>query len=178
MAHIGVDLDGVCYPFTEDARVVVADFLHCDPLDLPDPKVWDFMSEQWSVDQKTFWQIWYADVAQGGAWCRLPPVDGTLEGLNALRDAGHSIHIMTHRQGGEMQTVRWIQEFDVPYDTLHIGRDKTRVNVDVLVDDWERNWQEVTALGGRCLVWDQPWNAHLSDAERVFSWGDVVEALR
>src|SRR3990167_9194143 len=113
MAHIGVDVDGVCYPFTDDASIVVADFLHIDQMELPVPKVWDFMSEQWGVDQKTFWEIWYEDVARGGAWLRLPPVPGTLEGLHLLRDAGHSIHIITHRKGGEVNTMKWIQKYDI-----------------------------------------------------------------
>lgn len=177
MAHIGVDLDGVLYPFTEDARVVVSEFLGIHPVELDTPKVWDFMSEQWGVDQATFWRVWYEDVNRGGGWSRMPPVPGSIEGLHDLKSAGHSIHIVTSRKGGEMNTARWIQTHDIPYDTLHIGRDKTRVNIDILVDDWEKNWLEVTAAGSRCLIWDQPWNAHVAEAERVHSWSEVLEVL-
>jgi hypothetical protein len=84
---------------------------------------------------------------------------------------------MTYRKGGEINTMKWIHRYEIPYDGLHIGRDKTRINVDLLVDDWEENWKEVTAAGGRCLVWDQPWNAHLTEAERVFTWDDVLDAV-
>lgn len=177
MAHIGIDLDGVMYPFHEDARIVVADYLHIHPIELDDAKCWDFMTDQWGVDQKTFWQIWFEDVARGNAWLRMPPADGTVEGIHRLRDAGHSTHIITSRKGGEVATVNWIHKYDIPYDTLHIGRDKTRVNVDLLVDDWEQNWCEITDSGGRCLLWDQPWNAHVVDAERVFTWYDVLDAV-
>lgn len=177
MAHIGCDLDGVLYPFTECARVVVADHMGCDPLDLEEAKVWDFMTEQWGMDQRKFWDIWFKDVARGTAWCRLPPAPGSVEGLKRLQKKGHTTHIITSRKGGEVNTVKWIQEHKIPYDTLHIGRDKTRVNVDVLVDDWERNWQEVTEAGGRVLLWDQPWNAHVLGAERVYNWNDVLEAV-
>lgn len=177
MAHIGVDLDGVVYEFHEDARVVVANHQGIDPSELTSATVWDFMSEQWGVSQRTFWKIWFEDVAREGAWLRLHPVPGTIKGLKALQKAGHTVHIITSRKGGEVNTVKWIQKHKIPYDTLHIGRDKTRVLVDVMVDDWERNWQELTAAGRRCLIWDQPWNSHVTEAERVYSWGDVLEAV-
>jgi 5'-nucleotidase len=169
MAHIGVDCDGVIYEFHEDARIVVANHRGIDPSELTEAKVWDFMVEQWN--------IWFQDVAKEGGWLRLPPVPGTVEGLKKLQKKGHTIHIITSRKGGEINTVKWIQKHKIPYDTLHIGRDKSRVLVDVMVDDWERNWEELTAIGRRVLVWDQPWNAHLTEAERVFSWDDVLEAV-
>lgn len=177
MAHIGVDNDGVMFAFHEAARIVVANHLRIDPIELPPAKVWDFMSVQWGLDHKTFWKIWFDDNANGGGWLRLPPVDGTVEGLKTLQKAGHTIHIITSRKGGEVATVKWLQKYKVPYDTLHIGRDKTRVLVDVMVDDWEGNWKELTAVGRRCLVWNQPWNDHLSEAERVHSWDDVLKAV-
>lgn len=177
MAHIGVDLDGVLYPFTECARIVVAEHLGIQPEELAEVAVWDFMTEQWGMDQRLFWDIWFKDVAKGNGWCRLDPIEGTERGLKLLRRKGHTIHIITSRKGGELNTVKWIQNHKIPYDSLHIGRDKTRVNVDVLVDDWERNWEEVTAAGGRVLLWDQPWNSHVVGAERVFNWDDVLKAV-
>lgn len=177
MAHIGVDNDGVMYEFHEAARVVVANHRGIDPGELTTAKVWDFMVEQWGMDHKTFWKIWFADNEDGGGWLRLPPVPGTVEGLKKLQKAGHTIHIITSRKGGEINTVKWLQKYNVPHDSLHIARDKSRVLVDVMVDDWEGNWRELTALGRRVLVWDQPWNAHLTEAERVFSWDDVLKAV-
>lgn len=175
--HIGVDCDGVLYDFTEDARLVVAQHLGTEYTNLEPAKVWDFMTEQWGLDQRTFWKLWFKAVRDDDAWFRLPPVEGSVEGLKRLQKAGHKIHIVTSRKGGELNTVRWIQEYGIPYDTLHIGRDKTRVNVDVLVDDWEKNWHEIRDTGGRCIIWDQPWNSHLLEAERVWGWGGVLELL-
>jgi 5'-nucleotidase len=177
MAHIGVDCDGVVYEFHEDAKIVVANHRGIDPSELTTAKVWDFMIEQWGMESKEFWDLWFKDVAKEGAWMRLPPVEGTVEGLKRLQKAGHTIHIITSRKGGEVNTVKWIQKHKIPYDTLHIGRDKTRVLVDVMVDDWEGNWHELTAAGRRVLVWDQPWNEHLLEAERVHSWDDVLKAV-
>lgn len=175
--RIGADADGVGYPFTEDARIVVAEHLRIDPSELEDPRVWDFMSEQWGVDQTTFWDIWAKDVAKGLAWLRFPPEDGYVEGITNLRDAGHKVIICTNRKGGELATMQWIQKYDIPYDGLFIGRDKTLASIDVLVDDWEQNWRESLDIGRRCLLWHQPWNEHVNDAERVFSWTDVMEAV-
>jgi hypothetical protein len=126
MANIGVDLDGVCYSFSEDSRIVVANHRGIDPLELEVAKVWDFMKIQWGMEYDDYWKIWYEDVARDhdGGWLRLPPEPGTVEGLNALRDAGHTIHIMTYRKGGEINTMKWIHRYEIPYDGLHIGRDK------------------------------------------------------
>lgn len=177
MARIGADVDGVGYAFTEDARIVCANWLNVHPLELDPAKVWDFMLIQWGIDFETFWRIWHEDMARGGAWLRLPPCDGYVEGLTDLRDAGHEVIICTNRKGGEVATMQWIQKHNVPYDGLFIGRDKTLVDINVLVDDWEVNHAEALAIGRRCLLWDQPWNAHVEDAERVFNWTEVAEAL-
>lgn len=177
MAHIGVDLDGVVYDFAEDARIVVANHLNVDVLSLSPAKMWDFWQEQWGVTSELFWKIWFDDIRRGNAWFRLAPIEGSIEGLASLQDSGHSIHIVTSRRGGELNTVRWLHEYGVPHDTIHIGADKTRVNFDILIDDWERNWQEVTESGGRCFIWDQPWNSHVMNAERVFCWDDVLEKV-
>lgn len=175
--RIGVDVDGVGYSFTEDARIVVADWMNIHPLELDPAKEWDFMLTQWGMDFDTFWRIWAEDVARGNAWLRFPPEVGYVEGITALRDAGHQTIIITNRKGGELATMQWLQKHDVPYDGLFIGRDKTMVDIDLLVDDWEVNWQEALAHGRRCIIWDQPWNAHVTDAERARSWDDVIKAV-
>lgn len=177
MTRIGVDVDGVGYSFTEDARIVVADYLHIHPTELDNPAVWDFMIEQWGVDSETFWRIWGEDVARGTAWQRFGPEPGYVEGITKLRDAGHQVVIVTNRKGGELATMQWIQTHRVPYDGLFIGRDKTLANIDVLVDDWEGNWTEACGIGRRCLVWNQPWNSHIEVCERVHSWDDVIKAV-
>jgi 5' nucleotidase, deoxy (Pyrimidine), cytosolic type C protein (NT5C) len=177
VARVGADVDGVGYSFTECSRHVVARHLSVDLFDLEDPKVWNYMTEQWGIDQETFWSIWAEDVAAGTGWLRFPPEDGYVEGITNLRDAGHQVVIVTNRRGGELATMKWIQAYDIPYDGLYIGRDKTAVNLDVLVDDWEQNWREVNDAGGRCLIWDQPWNHHVIEAERVYDWDDVLKAV-
>lgn len=173
---LGIDLDGVCAMFEEDSRAVCADWLHLHPLELEPAKVWNFPSEQWGIPMDVFWTIWFEDVARGRAWWKTPVYEGTLEALTNLRDDGHTIHIVTSRKGGELPTASWIKEFEIPYDTLTIGEDKTVVNVDLLLDDWERNWNEATDAGRYCVLFDRPWNQHVTTADRVSSW-DEFRAL-
>lgn len=175
--RVGIDLDGVCYSFTEDSRVVCAEYKHVDPSELPDPACWNFPEEQWDIPMHIFWELWFEDVAKGRAWRKRPPVDGTVEALNKIMDNGHTIHIISSRKGGEVATLGWVNEFAIPYDTLTIGHDKTAVNFDVLLDDWEKNWRDCQDAGRRCVIAHQPWNTHLTEAERVYGWDEFVKLI-
>jgi 5'-nucleotidase len=173
MRRIGVDLDGVCYEFVHDARVVCAEHLGVATDALPEVTQWDFF-EQWGLTPEEFWRIWFKDVERGRAWNNRPPTEGATEALTSLRDRGHTIHIVTSRKGGEAATMSWISKHDLPYDTVTIGRDKTVVNIDLLLDDWEGNYLEVTQAGGHCVLFDQPWNRHVIEAPRVHGWADFI----
>lgn len=171
---LGIDLDGVCYDFAEDARVVCAEHLNVSVESLAPAAKWNFFHE-WGFDNELFWKLFLEDMHRGRAWRQRPPYDGTVESLTHLRDQGDKIVIVTSRKGAEPATAEWVRTFDIPYDALVIGEDKTLARVDLLLDDWERNWREMTAHGTPCVLMDRLWNQHVVEAERVHDWDDFIE---
>jgi uncharacterized HAD superfamily protein len=51
------------------------------------------------------------------------PLPGAREGLQALRDQGHTIIIYSARSWSELRlTEAWLKEHGIPYDGIHLGK--------------------------------------------------------
>ena len=139
-----------------------------------------------------------------GALLTHPVTPGAPEALRALRDAGHSVEIVTGRPAyAHGDTERWlaaagIGDFPVTYVDKY-GRDKSYAHnegdpptvkldellarkFDVVIDD---SPQILELLSGwkdtRILVFSRPWNASFAlsaNMTRVGGWRDILAALR
>lgn len=171
---LGIDLDGVVYNFVEDARNCIAAYKGIDPTTLPVAESWNFYNI-WKISRNEFWDAITQGAKNGTMWANHPPIEGSIESLELLRDKGHTIHICTSRAGVEVETHAWARSIKLPYDTFTISSDKTIVNVDLFLDDFEVNWRELTDAGIPCVLFDQPWNRHVTEAERVLDWEHFVK---
>lgn len=131
-------------------------------------------------------QAWYdaLEVATlDGSLYSGEPLPGAVEALERLREAGHSIHLVTARgflAHGDLikrQTIDWIIDYRVPHDTLTFSRDKTLVRVDVFADDSERNITQLVAAGVRCCLIDADHNRHATHPWRAPSFAAFVDGL-
>lgn len=178
---LGIDLDGCVYNFTAEAAQACAPVLNRTTRDLLstfDNFTWDFFKHDWGMDPEHFWEVIYEAVEAGEVWCKGEPMPGSLEALATLRDMGHSIHIVTHRTGAERATVNWLIENEVPHDSITITKDKTIANVDLFIDDYEGNWAALNEAGIPCVLMDQPWNRHVTDAIRMKGWPEFVDYVK
>jgi len=118
----------------------------------------------------------------------LEPKEGAREGLRRLRGMGYEIVIVTNRPSAE-ETVRWSEEWldanSIPYDEVHSTAEtgKTSVDVDVLIDDHDRNVAEFLRDGRPAVLFEQPWNSvpEVDGADGMLrvvgDWEEAVEAL-
>jgi uncharacterized protein len=113
------------------------------------------------------------------------PYPGAVEAVTAWHDAGHFIHITSHRAtDAHEHTAEWLDRVGIPYDELYCSYDKiarcVEIGIDVLVDDSPTNLTRAHARGIVPATLRHPWNAQLCD-ERGFlcadDWDDLARAL-
>lgn len=170
MARILFDIDDVLYPCVDTIRdYLVSDYEYT--LDeLPTPSTWD-IHKHWGMSHEKLWNLVSQGVNEGHIFAVGKPIPGSAEAVRSLKDEGHKIHLVTARVGGdrglsERWTVEWLNDNNIPYDSLTFSQDKTIIPVDFALDDRAENF---TALNLHCraFLMDQPWNQHVRTDYRV-----------
>lgn len=158
--RVGSDADGVFYGFREvhSAFEVGRGNAHC-ALELAADH-WDYF-EGWEMNLDE-WLTSYAEGVDAGVilWTG-EPLPGAIETYQAIRDAGHSIHIGTDIFVGkepEKARLHWLETTGFPYDTLTVTKDKTVLDVDIFLEDRLENADAVNASGTLCYLINRPWN--------------------
>lgn len=177
MARVGVDLDGVLYDFPGSMRAFLTEGLYDRPEDLfPEPTRWEFY-EDWGYSQDEFHQLVLQGCTAGVVFTHGDPYPGTVEALRRLVDAGHTIHIVTHRPAyAHTATKEWLWAHDIPYDTLTFSGDKTSVPTDYFIDDKPENYHALVPTTTRVMLMGRPWNQGVA-ARRAESMDHFVDAV-
>ena len=94
------------------------------------------------------------------------PYPGAAEAVGRWHEAGHWIHVTSHRREScDPATRRWLEAQGIPYDDLHCSFDKiTRcvdVGIDILVDDSPVNIRAAREKGMLAATLIHPWNKAL-----------------
>lgn len=177
ITDVGVDLDGVIYPFVEAFRIYYAGKV--DGFDLPTPTNWYFYRD-WGITDKQFAEL-LDDASQSlSLFSMLPPEAGTADGWNLLKDIGVRIHVITHRPPSSWaQTAEWLHLFNLIPDTLIFAKDKTVVShfggpgKVAMVEDYVVNHDNLLDAGVFAVLLDRPWN-HGHPGVRVKSFADFA----
>ena len=180
--RVGVDLDGVCYDFDADCRAwIIGNGIL--PAEALVPTVRWHMYRDWGMTDAEFVAMCDDATDAGFMFCQGEPMAGAMRGLRQLKDDGHTIHLVTARHFGspgssESNTAWWLDQWDVPYDSLTMSGDKTAVEVDVFIDDRDRNYDEIEAKWpGVAVLMDRAYNRH-HDGRRVYGWRQFVGLVR
>jgi 5'(3')-deoxyribonucleotidase len=179
--RVGVDADGVMYDFdTASQEMLVATGRYTvEQLPIP-PKRWN-LEVEWGIDSDEFFALCNASVDAGVLFRTGEPYPDVADVIRTLREEGDSIHIITNRFFGSksiQNTVEWLADNKIEYDSIHFCRHKHLISVDVLLDDYERHYHEGLANGQRVVLMDRLHNAHLADAERVTDWKAFLDFCR
>jgi uncharacterized HAD superfamily protein len=91
------------------------------------------------------------------------PYEGAVEAVNRWADAGHFIHITSHRSTDSHDvTTAWLDSIGLRYDELYCSYDKiTRcreIGVELLIDDSPVNIERAIGEGITAATILHPWN--------------------
>ena len=108
------------------------------------------------------------------------PYPGAVETVNAWHEAGHFIHITSHRaEGCHDATGRWLERIGLRHDDLHCSYDKVarcqELDIDILVDDSPVNIQRALEAGLVAATIRHPWNEDVCETEDVVCGADWAE---
>lgn len=171
MARVGWDLDGVEYDFAESVRRAVKHFGMDLPLCYGEPSDWYFY-RPWGLSDAEFVDLCHRGADAGIIFAGERRPNG-LEAMARLRDAGHSIHIITDRSFGshpavsEKLTRLFLEEHGYQYDSLTFSADKTVVPTDFFIEDKIQNYDALDAVGCEVYLINRPWNLEDDNRRRV-----------
>jgi hypothetical protein len=111
------------------------------------------------------------------------PYPGAVEAVRRWHEAGHWIHITSHREDrAHGATAQWLERIGLPYDDLHCSQDKiaraTELGIDILIDDSPVHLVRALEAGivGATIV--HPWNRDVVEEEDVVAADDWPELER
>jgi uncharacterized HAD superfamily protein len=113
------------------------------------------------------------------------PYPGAVEAVKAWHEAGHFIHITSHRDiASHEATTRWLDRIGLPYDELYCSDDKVarcrEIGIDLLIDDSPENLSRAIEAGMLAATLLHPWNRELCDEEDVITgetWPELARKL-
>lgn len=107
----------------------------------------------------------------------VPEIEHALWGVSALYRRGHRVVFITSDpSAGASGKIQWLYRhgFVENQNDWIIMHDKSLLRCDVLIDDGPRN---IISTPARAIVFDQPWNRHLSNYSRAKNWHGVVSLI-
>jgi hypothetical protein len=121
----------------------------------------------------------HSDAAIAGA----RPYARAVETVNAWHEAGHAIHITSHRAERSLTaTRRWLDGIGLRHDDIYCGEDKVahcrRIGIDLLIDDTPDTILWAIGAGILAATLRHPWNEHLCGRSDVVCAGDWPELAR
>jgi len=178
--RVGFDLDGVLFNFGQSVKEYL-EAIGKDDLwkSGPNPKpFWDFYKDwKWTTPQ--FLQFCH-DGVDAGYIFRGNVRDNAVAAVQAVKDAGHEIIVVTDRffgsdeRNSHIATIEWWQEYGFPeVDELHFSPVKTVVPTDIFVEDKVENFKALWKAGTPTYLITRPWNDDFDAGDYRIS--DVVE---
>lgn len=172
MARVGIDIDGVLYPFWIELKRWLAN-QHYPALEkVGVPTHWHFYKD-WGMTEEQFDNECHNAVNYGNVFWSGDPYPGAREALLRLQKAGHEIVLITNRFYGkpgisEKATEYWLRSHQIPYDELHLVRDKTTVQPrpDYFIDDAAHNVEAMRDVDVYAVLCERPWN-NIHPGERM-----------
>lgn len=168
---VGLDIDGVLYPFDTMMTRRVEQTKGLRPGTLDDHALtWHWYRDQWGMSDEEFVTHLRNGVKYGVLYSAGFPTAGAVAAVRRMADAGHRIHYITNRDLPgldpglvRLRTREWLNSHGFHVDSLTVSADKTLVRTDVFLDDRPENIRALKDAGHPCAVlWDKPYNRHVN----------------
>lgn len=123
------------------------------------------------------------DTHRAAAILAATPYPGAVEAVTAWHEAGHFIHVTSHRTpAAHDATTTWLDRIGLPYDELYCSSDKVtrcrEIGIDLLIDDSPVNISRAIEAGIAVATITHPWNHDVCEDEDVVCGGDWFELRR
>jgi FMN phosphatase YigB (HAD superfamily) len=179
---IGWDSDGVLYRFTK-AHYSWMNKHHGMQLDIEsEPPIWDYFTE-WGLSVQQFLDSMDAAVDAGHLFWTGELYEPTIpENIRALKAAGHTNHLVTHRFSGKTRcskaaTEHFYAEKGIEFDSIHYSRDKTVAETDIFIEDNLKNYDALEAAGIPTVLVNRPYNLENDSRIRVNSVDEFTKLI-
>jgi uncharacterized protein len=111
------------------------------------------------------------------------PYPHAVETVNAWYDAGHWIHITSHRaEQCQTATTRWLDDIGLRHHEVYCSYDKVarcrEIGIDLLVDDSPKTIVRAIDAGMLAATLRHPWNRDVCEEEDVICADDWPELAR
>ena len=105
------------------------------------------------------------------------PYPGAVETIGAWHEAGHFIHVTSHRTTGALPaTARWLERIGLPHDELYCSWDKVsrcrEIGIELLIDDSPVNLLAAIDAGIGAATLEHPWNREICEEEDIVCAAD------
>lgn len=183
--RLGLDLDGVIYNFVDEFREYYSIEHGLDPEELSEVTRWEFYRDWGMTDEEYFIELGKAAI-NSKVFTKGEPYPHAQEQILRLKELGFEIVIITarnvsnnptHMELIHKNTAQWLIDQNIAFDELIIDNDKTRHNLDILVDDNIWNVEAQMLAGKTGYVFDRPWNREENIYLRVMGWYDLVREM-
>lgn len=186
--HIGIDVDGVLADYMAGVAAIGQSMGLAMRGSGSGPTQYGLVEPGWFPDAETASKA-MAHLRDGGGLRELALLDpGAPAAVRRLRIAGHRVSIVTARHPGgryvqshdqrriARETIDWLASHGILPDDVRFERRKSLVDCDIYIDDAPHIIEELRVDGRRAVVYDQPYNRHLS-GERVSNLEAFAELI-
>jgi 5'(3')-deoxyribonucleotidase len=175
---LGVDLDGVVGDFYGAMRIIAAEWLD-RPAETLTPEV-SFGLDEWGIaEYGGYDRLHRFAVTQRNLFRDMKPIQDAPAVLRKLSNRDIRIRIITHRlflkyshKTSIIQTVEWLDNFDIPYWDICFMNDKVAVGAHVYIDDAPSNITQLRGQGCKTIVFTNSTNRGLG-GPRADNWQEV-----
>jgi hypothetical protein len=113
------------------------------------------------------------------------PYPGAVETVNRWAQAGHFIHVTSHRpDSAHPATEQWLTDIGLHFDELYCSFDKvarcSEIQIDLLIDDSPVNLQAALDRGMAVATLVHPWNEDVCETEDIVcarDWPELATKL-
>jgi 5'(3')-deoxyribonucleotidase len=175
---LGVDLDGVVGDFYGAMRIIAAEWLNRPVSELTSEV--SFGLNEWGIGEYGGYdRLHRFAVTQRNLFRDMKPVKDAPSTLRKLSNRGIRIRIITHRlflkyshKTSIIQTVEWLDNWDIPYWDICFMNDKVAVGAHVYIDDAPANIKQLRDQDYKTIVFTNSTNRSLP-GPRADNWQEA-----
>jgi hypothetical protein len=181
ITDVGIDMDGVVYPFMNAFKKYCIDVLKRD--NFPLPTKWEFY-EDWGISSAKFNDMLHTAPISHRLFASESPMETVEQAWDILRNLNVKIHVITARPATAWsQTAQWLHDHKLVPDHLHFTHDKailahTAQGHSAAIDDHYVYQQQMEKAGVLSVLHTHPWNSSHDVSFRANSLVEFAELVK